>query len=84
MPWCAVQANSASTGAAGAPEKQTDRRKEGDGEIYEKSLGIRHLRGFRAPTRQIWPPSSAAGIARDGKDEEKRSNGGCWMYNRCW
>ena len=38
--------------------------------MYEKSLGMRHLRVLRARTRQSWPPSSAAGAARDGKDEE--------------
>ena len=28
--------------------KQTGRRKEGDGEVFEKSLGMRHFRVFRS------------------------------------
>jgi hypothetical protein len=53
----------------GAAERQTGRRKEGDGEVYEESLGIRAFRVFRARMRQSWPPSRAAGVARNGKDE---------------
>jgi len=50
------------TGEGAAAEKQTGRRKEGDGEVYEKSLEMRHFRVFRARGRQSWrlrgPPES--------------------------
>jgi len=39
--------------------------------VSEKPLGMRHFWVFRARARQSWSPSSAAGVARDGKDGEK-------------
>jgi hypothetical protein len=36
--------------------------------VSEKPLGMRHFWVFRARARQSWSPSSAAGVARDGKD----------------
>src|ERR1035437_6993169 len=42
----------------------------GGGEGAEKPLGMRHFWVFRARARQSWSPSSAAGLARDGKDGE--------------
>ena len=68
----------------GAAGKQTGRRKEGDGEVYKKSLGMRHFRVFRARGRQSQPAPSAVRVARDGKDEQKRCKGGGWTCNRCW
>ena len=38
--------------------------------MSEKPLGMRHFWVFRARARQSWSPSSAAGVARDGKDGE--------------
>jgi hypothetical protein len=38
--------------------------------VSEKPLGMRHFWVFRARARQSWSPSSAAGVARDGKDGE--------------
>jgi hypothetical protein len=52
--------------------------------VHEKSLGMRPLRVFRARARQSRPPSSAAGVARNGKDEKTFTNGSGWMYNRYW
>jgi hypothetical protein len=59
-----------------AARKQTDRRKERDGEAYKKSLGIRHFRIFRARRRFPGLPKSL-GMEKIKKD----FNGGGWMYN---
>jgi len=43
------------TGQGAASRKQAGRRKEGDGEVYEKSLEIRHSWFFRTRRSQRWP-----------------------------
>jgi hypothetical protein len=48
--------------------------------VSEKPLGMKHFWVFRARARQSWSPSSAAGVARDGKDGENSDR----MYNRWW
>ena len=49
--------------------KQTGRRKEGDGEVFEKSLGMGHFRVFVSGRRQSWPLSWTVGVAGDRKDK---------------
>jgi hypothetical protein len=65
-----------------AAKKPTDRRKEGGGEVYEKSLEMRHLRIFPCPEEaELAFPERGS---RSGKKiREKGSLGGGWMYNSC-
>jgi hypothetical protein len=48
-----------------AAGKRTGRRKEGDGEVSEKSREMRHFRVFPYPEDAQLAPFRAAGVARD-------------------
>jgi hypothetical protein len=65
-------------------ENQTGRRKEEGGEVYEKSLEMKHFRAFSCPEEAELAPCWAAGVGRDEKMKEKGSHGSGWMYNQCW
>jgi hypothetical protein len=52
--------------------KETGRREEENGQVWEKSLEIRHSVVFSCPEEAELAPSSAAGVAQDGKDLEIR------------
>ena len=49
--------------------KKTRRREEGDGEVWEESLEMRHFRVSPCPEEAELAPSWAAAVARDGNDE---------------
>jgi len=68
----------------GAAGKQKCRSKEGAGEVYEKSLEMRHFRALTYPEEPKRGPSRATELAPEGQDEEHGFNGGRWVYNgRC-
>lgn len=50
----AIAAGSSRLCVGAAAGKQTGRRKEGDGEVHEKSLEMSHFRVFRTWRRQSW------------------------------
>ena len=64
--------------AAGKP---TGRRKERDGEAYEKSREIRRFPIVPYPEETELAPSRATELAREGQDEANGFNGGRWVYN---
>ena len=59
-------------------------KKGGDGEVSEKSLGMRYFQAFAHLEEPEVAPSWAAGVARDGRNEKNGSNGSGWEYNCCW
>jgi hypothetical protein len=67
----------------GRASKQVEGRR-GDGEVYEKSLEVRHFLVVPYPEEPELAPSWAAGVGRDETMKEKVSYGGGWMYNRRW
>ena len=64
--------------------KQTGRRKEGGGEVYEKWFEIRYFRVSLYPEEPKLASSWAAEVGPDEKMKGKGFPGGGWMYNRCW
>jgi hypothetical protein len=64
-----------------AAGKQTGRRKEGDGEVCEKSLEIRHFPVFSYPEDAELASPLAAELARERQDARNGFNGGRWVYN---
>jgi hypothetical protein len=77
-----------SRGWQGRPDRARQESKPGEGsrggEVSEKSLEMRHFQVFTYPEEPQFAfpgPPESLGMK---KDERNGSNGGGWMYNRCW
>jgi hypothetical protein len=61
------------TGSVQTEPVPTGRRKERNGEVYERSLGMRHFQVLTYLQEAELAPTQAAGVARD---EKKSTSGG--------
>jgi len=50
--------------------------------VYEKSFGMRFFLALPCPEKAELALSRAAGLTREGQDEEIGPNGRNWMYSR--
>jgi hypothetical protein len=60
-------------------ESKQVKGRRGDGEVYAKSLEMRHFQVLAYPVEPELAPSWAAGVARDGKNERNGFNRDGWM-----